>query len=166
MCDSKKFYILVWLFPFLFLIHDIEEMITIERFIDNHSDIIPLSITTLQFTVAFCLLWVLTIIACYKISHNRPFLGMEPITLFSFIVPGIFLANGVGHVLQMIYFQSYVPGIITAVVIIFPYSLYALKQLLAKKLLSVKKFIRFVIIGFVLQAPFALLALLIGKLLF
>ncbi|MED4728293.1 hypothetical protein D1872_225710 [compost metagenome] len=156
---------LIWLFPPLYLIHDIEEILTVEKFLVKHSNVLPISITTLQFTFAFFLLWILTLLGCYKASKKRRFLGMEAYTFFSFLVPGIFLANGIGHLLQFILFQCYVPGIITSILVIYPYSFFTLKHLLNENLLTTRRFLLFLFLGFILQAPFAFVALLIAKLL-
>ncbi|WCN39733.1 HXXEE domain-containing protein [Aneurinibacillus uraniidurans] len=156
---------LIFLFPILYFVHDIEEILTVEKFLANHSDMIPFRITTAQFTCAFILLWILTLFGCYQTLHQKRFLGMSAITFFSFLVPGIFLANGIGHLLQFIFFQSYVPGVVTSVLIIYPYSFFTLRYLLRKNLLTLKKFLLFLFLGFILQAPFALLALLIAKVL-
>jgi Protein of unknown function with HXXEE motif len=98
-----------------------------------------------------------------KASKNKRFSGLEPKTFFSFLVPGIFLANGIGHLFQLILFQSYVPGIITSIVIIYPYSFITLKYLIHEQLLTVRKFLLFLCLGFILQAPIALLAHIIVK---
>jgi len=155
---------LILAFPLLYLIHDIEEIFTVEPFLQQHT-VIPFHITTLQFTIAFLLLWALTFIGCVQAIRNRQFLGMKPDTFFSFLVPGIFFANGVGHLLQFLYFHSYVPGLITAIFIIYPYSLLALRLLLREGVLTVKRFLLFFCLGFVLQGPFAAAALFLAGLL-
>lgn len=155
---------LILAFPILYLIHDIEEIFTVEPFLQHHT-IIPFHVTTLQFTIAFLLLWALAFIGCVQAVRNRPFLGMKPDTFFALLVPGIFFANGVGHLLQFLFFRSYVPGLITAIFIIYPYSLFALRQLLREGVLTVKKFLLFFCLGFLLQGPFAAAALFLAGLL-
>ncbi|MGJ7922837.1 HXXEE domain-containing protein [Neobacillus sp. LXY-4] len=156
----------IWLFPVLFLIHDIEEIVTIEKFLSVHSDVIPIKITAIEFTVAFIMLWLIAFFGCFQSAKQRPFLGMRPITFFSFLVPGILLANGIGHVFQFIFFQSYVPGVFTSVIIIFPYSFVSLKFLLKEELLTIKRFWIFLLVGFISQGPLAASALLISKVMF
>lgn len=46
----------IWLFPLLYFIHDLEEILTVETFLYNHSETIPFTLTTKQFTFAFLLL--------------------------------------------------------------------------------------------------------------
>lgn len=154
---------LILLFPFLFLLHDIEEIVTVEKFLRAHSDIIPFRVTTYQFALAFLILWVVTTIGCLQASRNKRFLGFEPVTFFSLLVPGILLANGAGHVIQFLFFGEYVPGIITTIMIIFPYSYIALSYLLKEHFITMKRFSFFLLFGFILQGPFALSALLLSK---
>lgn len=52
---------------------------------------------------------------------------MNPTTYLAFLVPGILLANGIGHFLQFIFFKEYVPGIITSIFILYPYSFFTAK---------------------------------------
>lgn len=155
----------IWLFPLLFFIHDLEEILTVEKFLVKHSHIVPIHVTRIEFSFAFILLWLIASIGCYRASRRRRFLGMEASTFFSFLVPGIFLANGIGHLLQFIFFRSYVPGIITSVLIIYPYSFVTLKYLLNENLLTIRRFLLFLYLGFILQAPFALVAIVIAKVL-
>lgn len=159
----KKFIIL---FPFLYFLHDIEEIITVEKFLIAHSNIIPFRVTTAEFAFAFSLLWILASIGCFKTYTGRKFFRMEPTTYLSFLVPGILLANGIGHLFQFIFFKDYVPGVITTICIIFPYSILTVKFLITENLLTLKKFLYYLILGFILQAPLALLAHFISKLTF
>jgi hypothetical protein len=155
---------LILLFPFLYLLHDIEEILTVEKFLSSHSDIIPFWVTAVEFSLAFTLLWVVASIGCLKAAGGRSFLRMKPVVFVSFLIPGILLANGIGHLLQFIFFRSYVPGIVTSLLIIFPYSFFTARLLITERLLTVKRFLGYLILGFILQAPAALAAHLISKL--
>lgn len=161
---NSKLKRLITLFPFLYLIHDIEEIITVENFLIAHSNIIPFQVTKVEFALAFTLLWVLASVGCFKALSGRIFLKMKPTTYLSFLVPGILLANGIGHLFQFIFLKDYVPGLITTIFIIFPYSFLTLKFLLTEKVLTLKKFLSYLILGFVLQVPLALVAHFISKL--
>ncbi|WP_318502339.1 HXXEE domain-containing protein [Bacillus sp. T3] len=171
MNNSKKIYfskftMLLKLFPPLYLIHDMEEILTVEKFLNVHSNIIPFRVTTIEFSIAFTLLWIIGSIGCFKALKNKQFIGMKPTTYLSFLVPGILLANGIGHLLQFIFFRAYVPGIITSILILFPYSFITAKFLIAERVLTMKKLYIYLLIGFVLQAPLAFFALFIAKFIF
>ncbi|MDR4889859.1 HXXEE domain-containing protein [Fredinandcohnia sp. QZ13] len=156
--QSSIINLFILLFPPLYLIHDIEEIFTVEPFLIEHSDIIPFHVTTLEFAVAFSLLWVIASIGCYQTSRERRFLGMKPVTYLSFLVPGIILANAIGHVLQFLYFKDYVPGMITSILILIPYSFVTARFLIMNGKVTVKKLVTYFLIGFVVQGPLALLA--------
>jgi hypothetical protein len=153
----------IWSFPIIFLIHDLEEIFTVEAFLAKHPGI-PFHVNTLQFTAAFLLLWIVSTIGCYHTLKNRSFLGLSPKTLFCFLVPGILLANGIGHLLQALFFQSYTPGVVTSVLVIFPYSYLTIRTLTEIGWLTKRSLVLNLLIGFVAQGPFALASLMIGKL--
>lgn len=149
------------LFPLVFLIHDLEEILTVEQ-VDLP---VPIEITSLQFTLAFILLWIIVTWACISAANQKRFLGMNPITTFSFIL-AIFLVNGIGHVLQSVIFRKYVPGVVTAVVLLIPFCLYCLKRLQDEQLITKKDITKHLLIGAILITPTILMALLIGKFIF
>ncbi|WP_175640075.1 HXXEE domain-containing protein [Metabacillus schmidteae] len=151
------------LFPLLYFIHDLEEIITVEKFIEEKSNILSFSITILEFSFAFILLWIFASIGCYKAFFVKRFMGMNPTTYLAFLVPGILLANGIGHFLQFIFFKEYVPGIITSIFILYPYSFFTAKVLITERLMTKKRLLSYFLIEFVLQAPLALIALFISK---
>ncbi|MEH7238024.1 HXXEE domain-containing protein [Bacillus sp. JJ1562] len=146
------------MFPLLYLFHDIEEILTVEQFLIEHSDIIPIRVTTLEFAVAFSLLWVLASVGCYQAFREKQFLGMKPTTYLSFLVPGIILANAIGHVMQFLFIREYVPGIITSVMVLIPYSFFTARFLITTGEVTTKKLVAYFGIGIVVQGPLALLA--------
>ena len=152
---------LILFFPVVFLIHDIEEIVTIEQVQLPFQ--LPFTISAIEFTVAFVFLWVIVTVGCLYAANGRRFLWIKPLPFFSLLVAGVFLANGIGHVLQAIVFQKYVPGVITAVLLLIPYCIMAIKKLYDAKVLTVKQLAVYLIAGFLLQTPAAFLALLIGK---
>ena len=152
---------LILFFPLIFLIHDLEEIITIEQ--TQLPIRLPFTISALEFTIAFVFLWMIVAVGCLFAANKKKFLWIKPIPFFSFLVAGVFLANGIGHVLQAIVFQKYVPGVITAVLLLIPYCILAVKKLYIKKVLTMKHIAVYLLLGFIVQTPAALLALLVGK---
>lgn len=154
-----KHLMLIW--PLVFLIHDLEEILTVEQF----ELPFPIEITTLQFTIAFILLWIVVTWACINAANQKNFFGMNPITTFALII-AIFLVNGIGHILQSIILWKYVPGVITAVVLLIPFCLYCLKRLQDEQSITKKEFTKLLLVGAILITPTILVALLIGKFIF
>lgn len=163
--DESKFKRLLLLFPPLYLIHDIEEIITVEKFLEENSNIIPFSVTTLEFSFAFTLLWILASIGCFKAFFGKRFIGMKPTTFLAFLVPGILLANGIGHLMQFIFFKDYVPGIFTSIIILYPYSFFTARFFITERVITKKRLLSYLVLGFFIQAPLAFMALYISKLL-
>lgn len=161
--DVSKFRRLLLLFPPLYLIHDIEEILTVEKFIEENTNIIPFSVTALEFSFAFTLLWIFASIGCYKAFFGNRFIGMNPTTFLAFLVPGILFANGIGHLLQFFFFSDYVPGLITSILILIPYSFFTAKFLITERVITKISLLSYLILGFIAQAPLALMALYISK---
>ena len=79
------------------------------------------------------------------------------------IAAGAFVANGVTHVAQAALFRGYTPGVVTAVLVSLPYG-YALARALRGEGLASGRTLRVAFaLGFALQVPLALLALLAGR---
>ncbi|MEK3976663.1 HXXEE domain-containing protein [Psychrobacillus sp. FSL K6-1267] len=150
---------LLWMFPIVFLLHDVEEILTVEKFILP----LPFQVTEEEFALAFSLLWVIVTVGCLVTAANKRFLGMALSSFLMLMVGGIFLANGIGHVLQGIFFQRYVPGLITAVILLIPFCVYSIRVLLITKMIKGKQLPLYIMLGFILQTPFAFTALLIAK---
>ena len=142
-------------FPPLYFIHDLEEILTIEKFLHSQSTVVPFQINTKEFTLAFLLLFIIAVVGCYFASKQKRFLGMTHTTFFSFLVPGILLANGAGHLCQFIFFKGYVPGVITSIVIIFPYSIITLQHLLKEHILTKKRFLFLIYSRVYTSSPFS-----------
>lgn len=162
---SKKLVWLIGLFPFVFLVHDLEEIMTIERFLGQHSDLIPYKVTTMEFALAFFFLLIIVLGGCIQGVRDRTFFRIDPVTFFSLLITGVFWANGISHVLQLFFFRSYVPGVITTILILIPYCMISIRFLMKERLMSKNKLAFFLLLGFILQTPFALAAILIAKIL-
>ncbi|UGB28779.1 HXXEE domain-containing protein [Metabacillus sp. B2-18] len=162
--DESKFKRILLLFPPLYLIHDIEEIITVEKFLEENSNIIPFNVTALEFSFAFTLLWILASIGCFRAFIGKRFIGMKPTSFLAFLVPGILLANGIGHLLQFIFFKDYVPGIVTSFIILYPYSFFTAKFLITERVITKKRLLNYLVLGFIIQVPLAFMALYISTL--
>ncbi|MGE7836498.1 HXXEE domain-containing protein [Viridibacillus arvi] len=150
---------LLLIFPIVFFIHDLEEIATVENFTMK----LPFSVSTEEFIIAFILLWIIVVIGCVTAANNKRFIGILPIKFFALLVAGVFLANGIGHVVQSVIFKKYVPGVITAVVILIPFCLLCIRKLILENLITPKQVGVYLLVGFLLQTPFALISLLIAK---
>lgn len=132
--------ILIWMFPFIFLIHDLEEILSVQGFmIKKRDQVISLlpqrlgqiflkqfSMTSKQFAVAvgFILIFVLlgTFLGAQSMKN-----GETP--MWFLVLNIVFFVHVFTHIGQAIVIRWYTPGVITAALLVFPYSWYAFYRL-------------------------------------
>ncbi|WP_274853399.1 HXXEE domain-containing protein [Bacillus methanolicus] len=164
--DAKIHLISVlWLFPILFMFHDFEEILTVEKWTKQNKEhvltALPQSIrkyfyssfkmTTLHF--AQDVFWVYLSITAATILA----------VIFSFYyIFLVFLAIFFGHVFthigQAIFLKKYTPGVITSIFLVLPYSLYAYYRLLKEHIINGGD-ILWSILGICIAVPILLLFL-------
>jgi Protein of unknown function with HXXEE motif len=83
-------------------------------------------------------------------------------TLFNICV-SIFLVHVFTHIAQPIMFRKYTPGLITSVLVVLPYSLYAFHRLFKDGLMGGDDFTSSLLIGALLVVPIILGVRQIGK---
>jgi len=86
------------------------------------------------------------------------------LTLFT-ICLSILLLHIFTHVVQPIIFRKYTPGVITAVVVVLPYSLYGFHRLFKEEFISGGVFSSSLLIGALLFVPIILGVRQLGKVL-
>jgi hypothetical protein len=115
---------LIWACPVVFLVHDVEEILTVETWLRMHGDQLPrwaqqfAHVTTGQFSIGVLLLFVVFLGAA---THGARCVrqGRRP-TLF-LVAAGALVLNALGHIAQGVYFGMYAPGIITSIAVVLPY---------------------------------------------
>jgi hypothetical protein len=159
--DSISFDRLLWLVPVFLIIHNIEEAPFMEKWYKRLPVKIPLTVTTRQFVIALAFItvagFVLTYFGVEYLANQTGYLlvlGMQVILLFNAFVP---------HIATTIRFRMYSPGVITAVLIMLPFSIYVFRRAFAENILTWTQF--WIMLGL---SPFAvaiiaLISLQIGK---
>jgi hypothetical protein len=161
--DSLSFDRLLWLVPFFFMLHNMEEA----SFMENWSKRLPLkvhpNISTKQFVIAVIFLtlagFVLTFLGLEIWRQPIGYLlilGIQMVLAFNAFVP---------HIFTTIRFRLYSPGVVSALLITLPFSFYLFRRALTENLLTWVQF--WILLGL---APFAmvlsaLLSLKIGQIL-
>ncbi|RXZ00675.1 HXXEE domain-containing protein [Fictibacillus sp. S7] len=154
---------LLWLYPVVFLLHDAEEILWIKPFLNAHKNEAPFNrlpvdrITTGTFAASVGLIFLVILALCLYISKNTG----ERRPVFRLLAAVLFM-NGIAHVLQAIYFTGYTPGVVTSVLLIFPYAYFVWK----KDSIKGRILAMYLLAGFVVQIPLALGAVIAGTLLF
>lgn len=167
--SSISIHSLIWLFLAAFMLHDFEEIIRIEpwfrrhkRTIFNkvpkrlHKDVQSFSnITSSQFAVAVCIEFIIfvpfTFLAADKGIYLM-FLGFNAIMLLH-----VFM-----HIGQALFLNMLVPGVVTAVCITLPYSIYLFYRLLTEDIVEISDILTSLPFGLIL-IPIILLGHIAGK---
>ncbi|EJS63593.1 MULTISPECIES: HXXEE domain-containing protein [Bacillus] len=118
----------IWLIPFLFFIHNLEESFQMPRYLANQFSIT--FITSQQFFIAISVLtlFVLLIVFLYQLNF------LSSIYWIIFIQGAIFF-NSVQHIILFFIYRSYNPGVISAVFI----AIFSIFFFLSQKYLIHKK---------------------------
>ncbi|MFF2449096.1 HXXEE domain-containing protein [Neobacillus sp. NPDC058068] len=132
----KFFYIetVIWLFPVIFMFHDLEEIITVEYFMTKYKNRVPKTflarltlivkkkLGTKSAQLSINAVWILLIISfiTFMTAYHLPNEGN--VLLFTATL-NVFFLQAFSHIGQTVIFKGYTPGIITALFIVIPYSL-------------------------------------------
>ncbi|THE11625.1 HXXEE domain-containing protein [Bacillus timonensis] len=166
---------LIWLFPIMFILHDFEEIIMVERWMKRNStkiyNILPerfadrvikqFSMSTAQFAVAVLIIFLFVSSSTVMANQyvNQGLFGN--IYIFT-ITTLVFFLHAFTHIGQSFILRSVTPGAFTSLIVIIPYSLVLFRSLLVNEVITWK--IIFLCLPFcLLIIPIALLAHGIGK---
>jgi len=160
---------LMWLFLAAFMIHDFEEIIFVESWMKKNypriSQVVPKPIGTMlknmsavtssQFAVAVFVEFVIFIPVTYlAVEHQNYvlFVGFNAVMLLHVFT----------HLGQSLFIKSYTPGVVTALLVSLPYSLYLFYRMVTEDLVSLKQIFIYAPSG-VLLLPIVLLGHRLGK---
>ncbi|MFD1956350.1 HXXEE domain-containing protein [Paenibacillus thailandensis] len=133
---------LVWLFIVVFMLHDLEEIISVEPWLNRNRErvqkMLPrwigktdriLRITSAQFAFAVLLEFIVFIPFTYMAAENGRY--------FVFLAFNcLFLLHVFTHAAQSMILRRYTPGVVTAVFVVLPYTLYLIGTLLSMDLVT------------------------------
>lgn len=134
----------MWLFVVMFILHDGEEIVTMERWVRKHGkkaksafDLRLIDFNknvTVQFAVAVLMIGI---VLAYTTYAAVPHAGSKHAVyaLFAGFV-AVFLLDGLKHIGLSLLLSSYTPGVVTAAAIEVPYGAYMLYQLYNTGLLN------------------------------
>lgn len=156
----------IWAAPAAFLVHDAEELLTVERWLRAHAAELPaavrplLGVTTRQFAVGVAVLAVGFLLAA---AHGARRARRDALSIPFLLAAGALVGNALTHAGQAALFGGYTPGVVTAVLVVLPYGLGLGRTLRAHRLASARRYAAAVGAGVLLQLPLALIALAIGR---
>ena len=127
MCDLNhlSFEKVQWLFPVVVTLHNLEEAVWLPGFWRNRSWHTPIS--TAEFRVAAGLLALFAYLLTYfSVRAGKKSVGAYVMAGFS----ATMFLNAIWHVAVTAFVQAYAPGVVTAVFLILPVTIYLLRRAL------------------------------------
>ena len=159
--NSIPFDRLLWLVPIFLTLHNLEEAPLMESWYKRLPIKLPLTITTRQFVIAVTFItiagFIITYIGVEYLANQTGYLlvlGMQIILAFNAFVP---------HIATTIRFRMYSPGVITAVLIMLPFSFYLFVRAFEEGILDWTQFWIMLGISPFAVAIIALISLQIGN---
>ena len=123
--DRLGFETAQWAFPVVVTLHNLEEAVWFPSFWQNRSWHLP--INALEFRIATALVAILAYFVTYlSVRKGKKSIGAYMVAAFSTIM----LLNAIWHVVATVYVQTYSPGVVTAVLLILPVTIYVLRRAL------------------------------------
>lgn len=159
--------VVIWAFPAAFLLHDIEEILTMERHARQYPPPVPAAfrdlarVTTPQVVVAVAYEFVLCC-AVSALTTRRLRRGLA-MNLYATAVAILFL-NVLTHLGQSLRARHYTPGLLTAPTIALPYTLYLCRRLRRAGLLDRRALGGALVGGGLAGLPVVVSALWLGRL--
>jgi hypothetical protein len=122
---------LIWLLPIVYLVHNIEEGLTMVGWLGDHSSALPELFGKLlperfweKFDIIRSLALVIAVLLPLVLAFLHRYKEKYKFILLLFVLAGWFtFINGVQHVIFTLVLQTYTPGIVTALFINLPFSL-------------------------------------------
>lgn len=156
---SENTIILVLLLPLIFILHNVEEYISFDQFKDIYLKVIGRDFfdrNIFLFAISFLSISVSSIIiANYFISNHY----LQLVTVI--IVFSIFI-NGIQHCIGSLICRKILPGMLTAVFLIIPFSIIFILKLKYEILFGIKDFIVYMIVSAVVTYVAIFVSLFFG----
>lgn len=162
---------LFWSFPAVFLVHDSEEILTAEWFWRENRDTLPIptsikdriEITTPQMAAAVLCVFAVVLSSTYVAT--KPSIKAGPrLEYFNASVATLFL-NSLQHTVQTLMIRKYTPGVVSAVSVALPYTMYVFYRLRKEELVDGSDLRRSLRVGGLSAIPSVLAAHVAGRLL-
>lgn len=140
---------LIWLCPIIFVLHDLEEIIMIEKWMETNLDVIndklpskiadkvikQFSMTTAQFSVAVLVIFIFVSSSTYMASQYINHGALGNIYFFTAVITVLFL-HVFTHVGQSIFLKSVTPGVISSILVVLPYSIILFNSLFKNQVIT------------------------------
>ncbi|OOZ83458.1 hypothetical protein BHL35_00205 [Bacillus cereus] len=156
----KTIYKFVWILPIIFTLHNMEEYLFLplmREVLDNKVGKGFYEPNVFLIAIVLLTVFVTIIVILYYFYKTRL---LERLIMLAL---AIIFANGIMHTISSIIFLKYMPGVVTSVLLILPYSIWMISLLKIREGLQLKKGLLFFIISWILMYPIIVLSLLTAK---
>ncbi|PRY00369.1 uncharacterized protein with HXXEE motif [Pontibacter ummariensis] len=146
--------------PFAFMLHNLEEAVTLTSWLEHKPMSTPFAVTARQYWFALALFTVLGFILLYakKLYRNERQFLLTAVGFSGMLLLNVFIPHLMGAVL----FQEYIPGLLTALTVDLPLSLYIMNRALKSSALSTRSITTAVLAGGLIGISLVYTFLLIG----
>ncbi len=153
-----RFRILLWLSLIVFMLHNVEEYLTMPFFIENHWHSIPSipaqfikPVSPEIFLVMLIEVTLLVSFFTYLGTVSRP--NSRGMFMAMAVVNGGLLVNGLQHLAATVLLQTFTPGSITSILLLIPFSIYLIRQALVERQITIKLWGWSMVLGSILLIP-------------
>ena len=157
--------------PAIYLIHDLEELATVRAWVAANWQKLPDPLVQwlganadLTHLYAVGIATVFVAMAAVSVAAARASASRAVITLFALAVMMRF-GNGLLHIAQAVFTRGYVPGLVSAIALLLPYSVWLVMRLRRDELVRHEAVHVLFIAGLLLQIPVVGIVLLFASLL-
>jgi len=168
---------LIWLFPVAFMLHDFEEIILSEAWLQKNAGELKgilqnrlpaflakrmcavLDKSAAEFALPISLIFGLTALSSFLAVEYGQY-G------FFLAASGLFFVHGFAHVAQAVAFRRYIPAVVTSVLVAIPYGLILYWRLITAGVIDIAGLLGYFLLGGALAAPFILTMHAIGEYLY
>ena len=157
---------LMRLLPLIFLIHDGEEIVTMSAWVERNRHRLPDRIVALhggrqQFSIG--VLFVFLLVIAVSVVGERARSSRTALHIYLVGLSALFV-NVWTHVGQSLVFRGYTPGIVTAVLVVLPYSAAVYREMARERMLDRPTLVRSLAAGLGLMALIIPVGLTLGRL--
>ncbi|WP_100402621.1 HXXEE domain-containing protein [Bacillus sp. FJAT-42315] len=162
--NKDRFYQILWALPIIFAIHNVEELPQLGSWANEHvtGDSFSFLRELYSFHSLTFAMILLTVVVTVVIILEYQFRNKLTFTL-TMLSTCLLLINGFTHIVQSIIFQSYVPGLISAVLLLIPYMSFVLYLSLKTNRIQLKTMGLYVGISVIGMVPIIFMFLIFSK---
>ena len=152
-----NFKLLVWLLFIVFLIHNLEELLSVSNWLKENINTIP-SFLNSKIAIVIHYKFNIFIVIALSLATLLPFIiciwanktNNQQLTIFLLLtIAWVMMLNAFQHIFNTLIMNEYTPGLITALLINLPFSIYFIHRLKMEKVITKKKLFLYLPIGLV-----------------